>query len=476
MASGPHLTSKCPAELLSEQQLSSLIPPSLRYLLVLATQRYPRYLLRVLNSFDEVYAIFQYLIERYYLTHHSSSYTENFYSLKRERVILTRPQSSLRAEQVSPSHIRETLRLKPRDVRLNLLLIVLVPYLKRKLDESYDIHIAPSLTIILGPTFRRDESLPDNPTLRQRLFHSYKYFLRHIYPSINATYYLSTLAFSLAYLSSHTPYSSPFLWLIGSRIRRMGAADHAHMVSSRKPPSPSARPAGRVGQATTSILNPFTFANTITPQLFGSLKILLPASIFALKFLEWWHASDFGRQLAKKVTEGLVLPPPLTAGPSSKGAYQDIPVGTASDTPMDDNKTTPPISATTYLPILTVPLPSSNPDLQLTKDTPSILPSELCPICTQQIHTPTACQTGFVYCYPCIFRWVEGSHDRQESFMLGGGDEALARGVALVEGGMWGRLAEGETRNGKWEDGRGRDAVTGLRVLGGVEGLRRVRV
>jgi len=42
------------------------------------------------------------------------------------------------------------------------------------------------------------------------------------------------------------------------------------------------------------------------------------------------------------------------------------------------------------------------------------------------------------------------------------------------------KKAEGERRNrsrvGKWESGKGRCAVTGRRVLGGTEGLRRVMV
>jgi len=42
------------------------------------------------------------------------------------------------------------------------------------------------------------------------------------------------------------------------------------------------------------------------------------------------------------------------------------------------------------------------------------------------------------------------------------------------------KKVEGERRNGsrvgKWESGKGRCAVTGRRVLGGTEGLRRVMV
>ncbi|KAF3361319.1 Putative beta-glucosidase L [Verticillium dahliae VDG1] len=69
---------------------------------------------------------------------------------------------------------------------------------------------------------------------------------------------------------------------------------------------------------------------------------------------------------------------------------------------------------------------------------------------TRGIVTPTACQTGFVYCYACIHRWLEGAHPKQEAFM--------------------------EDRQARWESGAGRCAVTGRRVLGGTEGLRRIIV
>jgi len=95
----------------------------------------------------------------------------------------------------------------------------------------------------------------------------------------------------------------------------------------------------------------------------------------------------------------------------------------------------PPIAAASLLPIYTVPTPED---------------SELCPICETEVTTATACQTGFVFCYTCIHRWVEGNHDKQEEFMKG--------------------------KEGKWENGKGRCAVTGRRVLGGTEGLRRIMI
>jgi peroxin-12 len=173
------------------------------------------------------------------------------------------------------------------------------------------------------------------------------------------------------------------------------------------------------------------------------LKILLPTSIFALKFLEWWHASDFARQLSRKAAEGIELPPPVISGLSTLSAKFGPATQKTTPPPAteDENETkssqieNPSIASTSLLPIFTVPPPGD---------------SDLCPICKQEITTATACQTGFVFCYTCIHRWLEGNHEKQEEFMKG--------------------------KEGKWESGKGRCAVSGRRVLGGTEGLRRVMV
>lgn len=426
-------------------------------------------------------------IERHYLQTYGGGFTENFYGLKREKVLHIKGGEAPRTRIGAPNLMRETLQLRERDIWNNLAITVGLPYLKRKLDESYDIH-APQATV-LGPSYNRDVLSP-NATIRQRIFYYYKWFLRNIYPSVNAAYYFSLLAFNLAYLFDNTKYSSPFLWLVGTRIRRLGEADHRAIALAAEVPAPPSRPGARPGQST-SIFNPATFVLTIYPRLLSSLKILLPTSIFALKFLEWWHASDFARQLSRKAAEGLDLSPPIISGLPTK---RSLPPSTSdnksaetvpqaptnntvslSDSPPDPVrpvitplsqpplpsktylKPTPPISSTSLLPILTV-LP------------PSTSATSLCPICLQPIQTPTAAQTGYVFCYTCIFKWVDGSHERQATFM-----------EATSEDGGWGEEGEakgqgGRGREGKWESGRGRCAVTGRRVLGGTEGLRRVMV
>jgi peroxin-12 len=414
-------------ELLSEQQLSSLLPPSLRYLLAVATHRHPRYLLRILNSFDELYALLMLLVERNYLLTHGGGFTENFYGLKREKALAA--GEIPRANIATPALVRETLQLTTGDVWRNLAVMVGIPYLKRKLDESYDINAPRAL---LGGNYTR---MPANPTWKQRFMHYYRWFLRNVYPSVNAAYYFSLLAFNIAYLFDNSKYHSPFMWLIGTRMRRLGEADYRAIAELD---APKHTPGGS-NLGVTSIFNPRLFG----PRLLSSLKILLPTSIFALKFLEWWHASDFARQLSRKAAEGIELPPPVISGLSTLSAKFGPATQKTTPPPAteDENETkssqieNPSIASTSLLPIFTVPPPGD---------------SDLCPICKQEITTATACQTGFVFCYTCIHRWLEGNHEKQEKFMKG--------------------------KEGKWESGKGRCAVSGRRVLGGTEGLRRVMV
>ena len=368
-------------ELLSEQQLASLIPPSLRYLLAVATHRRPRYLLRALNSFAELYALLSLLVERYYLRVYGGGFTENFYGLKRERVLRIKGGEIRRAQLGVPSEVRETLKLRTGDIWKNLAVMVALPYVKRKLDESYDVHAAS--VNMLGPAYRDRERYPADGTVRQKIMWMYKWFLRNIYPSVNAAYYFSLLAFNLAYLFDGSKYHSPFLWLIGTRMRRLNSADY-RAIALATDPKPASIPGARPGQ-TTSIFSPRMFTQTVYPRLLSSLKILLPTSIFALKFLEWWHASDFARQLSRKANEGLELPPPIISGlptppKASKGATDATSSSEKSSTRRDSGIGSPPISSKTHLPILTVPAPESSP----TNTT------SLCPICLSEIQTPTA--------------------------------------------------------------------------------------
>ena len=362
-----------------------------------------------------------------------------------------------RAQLCTPVQVRETLRLRNSDIWKNITILVALPYVKRKLDEAHEIYVAQAN--IVGQRFAAGDTLQPGATTRQRFLYCFKWFLRKIYPSMTAAYYFAILAFNFAYLFDRSEYHSLLTWLIGTRVRRMTATDYqdsevlwtkAHAKSLKN---------NRIHRS--ALLYPWNLGQATYPYLLSSLRFALPTSIFALKFLEWWHASDFARQLSRKAVEGLVIPRPSIsrAVPLHDEASHESPkTSTEHDASerwnkrADDtnarpaaNKLSPPISRTSLLPIHTVPLPSS---------------SSHCPICMSSILNPTAAPTGYVYCYICIHKWVDGSHEQQTAFM---------ESTEVTEG--WGE--EGSSKD-QWESGRGRCAVTGMKMLGGTEALRRI--
>jgi peroxin-12 len=175
----------------------------------------------------------------------------------------------------------------------------------------------------------------------------------------------------------------------------------AFEAASRSLPRPGAAPL-----TSTSLFSAATLTRIILPRVLDSLKVLLPTSIFFLKFLEWWHASDFARQLSAKTAASIELPPPTIIPPPAK---ED-----------EVNEYGEEVAERQGRKLVKLPDDSS-----------------ICPICCEELTNPTALQTGYVFCYPCIFRWVQDGED---------------------------------------DPGKGCCPITGVKLLGGTDGLRRIMV
>ena len=61
-------------ELVAQDQLRDRLQPAIKYVWVVFAQRYPRYILPILNRHEEFYALIMFFVERHYLWKHSSSY------------------------------------------------------------------------------------------------------------------------------------------------------------------------------------------------------------------------------------------------------------------------------------------------------------------------------------------------------------------------------------------------------------------
>lgn len=299
-------------ELLSAQQLQDLISPSIKYVLTFYAQRNPGRLLRIANRFDELYLVGMGLVEYYHLSRYNASFTEKFYGLKHARTLNT---PAITTRSAAPGLLSKHTRLTKPQVLGTLFFLMVVPYLKEKLEARFEILKARQMVGSLN-----EAQLP-----------VYDRLLLRWYPRLSASNAVISVAFYTLFLFGKTSKSSLMDLILGMRYSRLNSADHEATASGK--------------------------SNIVKDIVLGALNITLPTSMFLLKFLEWWHASDFARQISK----------------------------TTRDLDGDDNLPLPSV-------VVRPPTTSSN-----------------CPLCNEPITNATATETGVVYCYLCIFRYLENA-------------------------------------------------------------------
>ena len=100
------------------------------------------------------------LVEGHYLKTWGGSFTENFYGMKRERVLAV--NNLKRASAAAPDLVREATKLSKKDIWKSLFMIVGIPYLKRKLDEAYEIHAGGAAANLFGSGYQQRDQLREN--------------------------------------------------------------------------------------------------------------------------------------------------------------------------------------------------------------------------------------------------------------------------------------------------------------------------
>ncbi|KAK3834060.1 MAG: Pex12 amino terminal region-domain-containing protein [Linnemannia gamsii] len=348
-------------ELIAQDKMREMLEPALRYVIAVYAQRYPRYLIRIVNRYEEFYAVLMFFVERHYLREYGASFAENFYGLKRVRAprVVKHAKVNIDDESVassaaaaaaaSMSALPGSNKLRERDIRKSLLFLIGLPYVKCKMDEYYEKVSGGEAARLFGDEFTQEEEDLTGQSLAVRTKAMALKLFKKGYPFVNALYQLSILAHYIGYLYNKTPYYSPWLRLIGIEVKRMSAADYREIQQkTRNTPT----------RTSNSLIE--SVQNNILNLLSGSLdflKVLLPMSIFFFKFLEWWYQSDYYRK-ASTAGDSAEVPPPARVKPHLEG----------------------------------LPLPRE---------------ANMCPICLKTITNPTALSSGYVYCYPCAYKQVE---------------------------------------------------------------------
>lgn len=254
MAEGAHLTSAFehvkPSifEVLAQESLLSSVRPAFKHAVRVLAESRPERFSWLLRYYDEVFTVLDLFLEQYHLRKYSATFAEHFYSLKRQ----TPNQTS--------SHLPNTVVWK------SILFVVLLPYIKLKLDELFE---------NLRHTYN---TRPGNQETLQlgRAFVA-------IYPYIHTTWEGSLLAYQTAYMFGKFNWHSPFLHLTGATL----VNDLESEVEGQKSVSLPWSTLGFRGKLL-ALLKKMLNLTAVT------VSTGMSVGLFFIQFLDWWYSNDTG--------------------------------------------------------------------------------------------------------------------------------------------------------------------------------------
>lgn len=360
-------------EVASCAQLDSLITPSLRFLLVHYTHRFPRLLIRVLNNFDELNALLWGVVEYNYLKTWTATFIEKFYGIKRVSSAPLLP-SSPEALSNTEEKYHELTKLTPIQIALSLIDTVGLPYLSTKLQLYHEKLVPQYLLSSVQLNLQEEEKTEDSKVkkttvlsaviLMKRLKKLLKDAFYKFYPTVKLILKLVTLLLHIFYLADKTSSISIVQLLSKISYARITRADHVRVESQL---SPQVRQGSSVNVPPTlsSIIlsNLQSLAPPIRKIAWTTTDTILPVSIFLLKFLEWYNANR-----------------------NAQGSKDD-----------DD--------ANFATPIVPPIVPPDALNLKDIKDAVTTTDA-FCRICHKEMHNPAIIETGYVFCYKCIYEYL----------------------------------------------------------------------
>lgn len=338
-------------EIISANELEKLLSPSIRYLLVYYATKHPKYLISVLNHFGSLNLLIRGFIEYRVLKTWNSTFIEKFYGLKRVSKPAIGEWVSRSISNISPRY-EKLRRLKKRQIWSTLFELLLVPYMKEKLDIMYE---------RLLPTYLLNKLKP-----RENVKDFIRYSFVKLYPTLELALRILDIVYKILYISGRTKSASLLQQMFGIQYARFSSYDYqlnekrvAKYLSAPLTPTLRVRPES----LTESLLQ--LYSKLIHPVKKAALvgaNTVLPASIFVLKFLEWWNSSDAISNFRQNRKEKKIPKAPSILPKS-----------------ILENKAIAKRLATK---------------------------NDKCRICHESINNPAIIETGYVFCYPCIYNYL----------------------------------------------------------------------
>nr|XP_048679526.1 peroxisome assembly protein 12 [Caretta caretta] len=282
---GAHLTAASASddrpsvfEVVAQDSLMSALRPALQHVAKVLAESNPGRYGFLWRWFDEIYTLLDLLLQQHFLSQFSASFSENFYGLKRIAV-----GDSKGLHQLASAGLPKKEHWK------SVLLLVLIPYLKTKLEK------------LVSSLREEDEYAIHPPSSSWKRF--YRAFLA-AYPFVNMAWEGWFLSQQLCYILGKAQHHSPLLALAGVRLVRLTAEDIQVLEQKLAAATASQQPAHSIKEQVQSAVKKALGCVAL------SLSTSLSVGVFFLQFLDWWYSSE-NQETIKSLTALPTPPPPV---------------------------------------------------------------------------------------------------------------------------------------------------------------------
>ncbi|XP_005992312.1 peroxisome assembly protein 12 [Latimeria chalumnae] len=263
-------------EVVAQDSFMGVIRPALQHFIKVLAESNPARYGFLWRRFDEIYMLLDLLLQHHYLSQTSGSFSENFYGLKRV------PSCNGGLKRLANTGLPKTQHWR------SLFMLVLVPYLKVKLEKLFT-------------KMREDDDyaihLPESSWKR-----FYKAFLA-AYPFVNMAWEGWFLSHQLLYIFGKTEQHSPLIRLAQVRLVNLTGEDIQAIEQRWSPPT-----SPKQQQSIPEKLK--AFFSKAAGGIAVSLSTSLSVGVFFLQFLEWWYSSE-NQDTVKSLTSLPTPPPPV---------------------------------------------------------------------------------------------------------------------------------------------------------------------
>lgn len=265
--------------------MASVLRPAVIYALKVLASSNPDRWGWIWRFGDELHLCLEYILQSHYLRNFEGSISEHFYGLKR----VSR----------TPNNNADD-KLSSLQRYLSLLMLVVLPYAKLKLDQLFERLREEYVT----------GSLSSHPARKRLYFLHLKRIFIYLYPFLHCAWESIFLCYYMLYIFRVSGVHSPLLHIVGISLQRFTQRDIVVHNLQRSLPT--------VPYRQTMVKQILAIPCSVTRLLSSVLANGLPIAVFSLKFIEWWYSSD-NRSAVQSVMQLPVPSPPTQPKPAQYG-------------------------------------------------------------------------------------------------------------------------------------------------------------